>query len=849
MPSKSSLGSSVRAAIEWPKVKLTVLRLAVAAGLATRKGTQVPPLFPGLRLPNVTDVIAERIADRVTAPAPVAEPPRPPAQPAVTIVEVTPTEAQDIGRAAARLGILSMATVVGLGGILLLALMVSRPAVSNAKQVVDVELQIPKKASLPELEERSTIYDGDGNLLAVIDREVSRKTVRLERVPKHVRQAVITAEDRKFYDHEGYDVEGIARAAVANLKAGSVTEGGSTITQQLAKSEVGSQRTLERKFKELVYAMALEKKFTKDELLERYLNQVYFGSRAYGIAAAAEEFFHTKPQKLTVVQGALLASLIRSPNSADPRDKKNLALRRRNAVLQGMAEEGYVEQARLPQLMNKPMGVKESSPERERRQPHVIDAVRREVLQTAGLGKTRKERERLFYYGGLRITTTLDLEMQRLASNIIRDYLPGGAPTAAIATVDPATGEVKAIASGLGYTDLEYDLPTQGRRQPGSAFKPFVYAAALQDGFPMDLRLTGGSPAYFEGIPGWERDCDTDDKEICGVSNYGGSSYGDLDMANALQNSVNTAAAQLTVMLGPDRIAKLAGKMNIDIEAATNGQHTNSIGLGGLDQGVTALEMAAAYGTFANDGKAVPPHLIAKVEDRDGKVIYEAESESTQVLDPVVDHAMIDMMKGVVTGGTGTAAQLPSWEVAGKTGTTSSNVDAWFVGYTPVLSTAVWVGHAEGQIEMPGMTGGSLPATIWQAYMAQVMEGRDVVTFPTPDFDALASRLGDQSVLVPDVVRMMEGDALVALGRKKLIGEVRSVNSTATEGTVLWQSPQAGEVAHPGETIYVGVSSGYVPPPKKKPDKKDEEPADGEETTDGDTSGGGNGNGNGKGGD
>jgi penicillin-binding protein 1A len=833
MASKSSLGSSARAAIDWSKVKATTLRLAVAAGLAARRGADVPPLFPGLRIPNVTDAIAERIADRVTSSEEEDREPAPPPRPAITIVEVKPPDPLDIGRAAARLALLAVATVAGLGAIMVFGLILSRPAVSNATQLVDVELQIPKRASLPELEERSTIYDGDGNLLAVIDREVSRKTVPLARIPKQVQHAMIAAEDRKFYEHHGYDLEGIGRALAANLKAGDITEGGSTITQQLAKSEVGTERTLERKARELFYAMALEKKFTKDELLERYLNQVYFGSRAYGIAAAAEEFFHKEPQKLTVVEGALLASLVRSPNSADPRDKKGLAMRRRNAVLEAMAEEGYIDATRVPQLTAKPLGVKESSPRRERRVPHVIDAVRREILETTALGKTKEARERLFYYGGLRITTTLDLEMQRLASNTIRDFLPEGAPTAAIATVDPATGEVKAIASGLGYTDLEYDLPTQGRRQPGSAFKPFVYAAALQDGFPLDIRLTGHSPAYFEGIPGWERDCDTDDKEICGVSNYDGSSYGDLDMPNALQNSVNTAAAQLTVMEGPDRIAKLAGQMNIDIEAATNGQHTNSIGLGGLDQGVTALEMAAAYATFANDGKQIPPHLIAKVENRDGKVIYEAEPESTQVLDPIVDHVMIDMMKGVVTGGTGTGAQLPSWEVAGKTGTTSSHVDAWFVGYTPILSTAVWVGHAEGQIEMPGMTGGSLPASIWQTYMSQVLEGREVVTFPEPDFDALAARLGDRSVTVPDVVRMMEGDALVALGKRKLIGDVQEVNSTATVGTVLWQSPSSGNIAHPGETVYIGVSTGHVPPPPKKdkPKKDEEEPPPEEDTT------------------
>ena len=736
-----------------------------------------------------------------------------------------------LGRAPARLGVLSLGTCLGVLAVVAVAAILARPAVSSAKALVDVELDIPAEASLPELEERSTIYDGDENLLAVIDREVSRRSVSLERIPDRVEHAVITAEDRKFYEHEGYDVEGIGRAMVANIQAGSVTEGGSTITQQLAKSEVGTQKTLERKVSELLYAMALEKRFTKDELLERYLNQVYFGSRAYGIAAAAEEFFHfSSPRQLKVHHAALLASLIRAPNSADPRDQPDLAMRRRNDVLQAMVTEGYLEESRLPRLLNRPLGVKESSPKRQTRQPHVVDAVKRELLTLEEVGKNRKQRERALYYGGLRITTTLDLEMQRTATETIREFTYGE-PTAAIATVDPATGEVKAIASGLGYEDLKYDLPTQGRRQPGSAFKPFVYAAALQEGYPIDMSLSGKSPAYFEGVPGWERDCSDDDQSTCGVENYNGASFGQLDMPAALKNSVNTAAAQLTITVGEKKVARLAQRMGINIKAATNGAVTKSIGLGGLDQGVTPLEMAGAYSVFANNGARARTHLIAKIENRAGDVIFEAKPKTKEILDPVVDAVVIDMMRGVVTGGTGTGAALPSWPVAGKTGTTTSNVDAWFVGYTPVLSTAVWVGHAEGQIEMPNMTGGSLPATIWRTYMGRILEGREVEQFPAPDLAALAERMSDEEFTVPDVRDMDEGEALALLGKKKFIGEVREESSGAPEGTVIWQSPSAGETASPGETIYIGVSSGYVPPPKKSSGGGDDDKKPAEEET------------------
>ena len=853
--------------VDWRAVRSWLLTAAVAMGLATHRPPLAtpPPLFPGLRLPTLPDRPAR--TEDVTEQA-VAAHGRAAAPQRIEVIHrpaVPPVDAPLLTRTAARLGILVLGTAVGAAAIFGFGSVLTRPAVSNAKSLVHVELDIPEKASLPALDERSSIYDQKGNLLAVIDREISRRTVPLKQIPKRVQNAVIVAEDRKFYEHEGYDVEGISRALVANIQAGDIREGGSTITQQLAKSEVGTEKTLERKASELLYAMALEDRFSKDELLERYLNQVYFGSRAYGIAAAAEEFFHTTPKKLKTHQAALLASMIRAPNSADPRDEPELALTRRNAVLRGMVDEGYLEADRLDKMVAKPLGVKESSPKRKRRQPHVVDAVERELLGIKALGKTRKERERALYYGGLRITATIDLDMQSAAMETIRNYLPAGAPTGAIATVDPATGEVKAIASGLNYDDLKYDLPTQGRRQPGSAMKPFVYAAALQDGFPPSMALNGASPSYFDGVRGWERDCE--DTDTCGVENYNGQSFGTLDMPNALKNSVNTAAAQLTIILGPKRVAQMARQMNIKIKRATNGIVTESIGLGGLDQGVTPLEMASAYGTFANDGKRIRPYLIEKVQDRNGKVLYETKRKGERVLDSPVNSAMIEMMRGVVTGGTGTGAALPSWPVAGKTGTTTSNVDAWFVGYTPVLSTAVWVGHANGQIAMPGMTGGALPASIWRSYMGEVLEGMEVEQFPTADPDDLVDRLADKAVSVPDVVRMEETEALIALGKRKLVGQVRMESSGAPEGTVIWQSPGPGETSSPGETVYIGVSSGYVPPPPRSSggggddssddeatDDQTEAPADekpppDEEAPPPDDGGGNNGNGNGGGGD
>ncbi|MBA2528361.1 MAG: transglycosylase domain-containing protein, partial [Euzebyales bacterium] len=737
-----------------------------------------------------------------------------PAQPAAAR-STTVAPVRRAGQVTARLFGVAVGGFVTAVVILALATVVGPQAVSSAAGVLDVRLDIPADASLPALEQRSVMLAADGTRLALIDREVSRRVLPLSKIPKRVREAVVTAEDRKFWSHDGYDVEGIGRALVANIRAGGVAEGGSTITQQLAKGEVGSQRTLERKVAELLYAVALERRFDKPALLERYLNQVYFGSRAYGIDAAAEEYFGVEPDELTTDQAALLAGLIRSPNSADPRAKPKLARRRRNTVLAAMAEEGYLRPARLATWQRRPLGV-QHPPARRTKQPHVVEAVRRELLANPALGATRAERERALYYGGLKITTTLDPGMQKAAQDAIEAYLPSGAPTGAIATIDPRTGEIKAIASGLDYRDLEYDLASQGRRQPGSAFKPFVYAEALQQGFPLKMKLSGTSPAYFKKVDGWKRNCNDDDPSDCGVENFGEVSYGTLAIPAALRQSVNTAAAQLMITVGPRHVVELADRMGIDMHAANPKIEDPSevlanpgLVLGGFTRGTTPLEMASAYGVFANRGERVRPHLISTVTDSTGEVLYEAEPQPERVLHRVVNAAMVDLMRSVVTDGTGTGAALPSWEVAGKTGTTTDSKDAWFVGYTPVLSTAVWIGHAEGGVKMPDMTGGSTPASIWRTYMADVLEGRAAVDFPPVDLARLEDRRrASAPAKVPEVVGLTESKALVKIGRRKLVGKVREEYSAAPAGTVVWQSPNGGSSTTVGDTVLIGVSKG-----------------------------------------
>ena len=661
-----------------------------------------------------------------------------------------------------------------------------------------LEITLPTDLSLTTLEERSVVFAADGSVLAVLHDEVDRRVIPLDEIPPHVRDAVITAEDEKFWEHNGYDVEGIARAAIANAKARNVLQGGSTITQQLAKSMVGSQRTLERKISELTYAVALENKYSKEELLERYLNQVYLGSGAYGVAAAAEEYFHKEPTALTPAEGAMLAAVIRSPGRLDPRANPEEVLRRRDTVLHQMVKDGKLHPAEAQAALASPLGVLPHRPS-EVKEPYFVEAMKREFFANPAFGETREDRINLLFSGGLEIHTTVEPRLQRAADEIIRQFFPKpGGPTAAIATVDPRDGRVLALASGVEFTEEQFDLAAQGRRQPGSSFKPFVLAAALENGFPLSMRLRGSGPMVID-MPGGQADWK--------VSNYGGSNYGDMDLKQSLARSVNTAFAQLMMLVGPDAAADLAERLGIDMRAAMGGlAPVPAMALGGLEVGVTPLEMASAYGTFAAAGQRVAPHVIDRVTTRAGDVLWEAEARPETVLEPAVAGAMIDAMQGVVRGGTGTAARIRGWLPAGKTGTTQNNADAWFIGTVPVMSTAVWVGHPDAQIPMRGVTGGSLNARIWQRFMAQALDGVEPVDFPeTP---SLSSVLGKGTTKVPDVVGLDATEAFKVLSEAGLVGTVKSVDTTRSPGKVLWQTPRHGGTLRRGAMVTIGVSSG-----------------------------------------
>lgn len=835
-------GTAGRAARRVARADAALVAGLTTAGRRMLDSTQrVEEAIPGIREPRKRTPPpppAEVFITEVNGKAVLYEDPS--VEPAVMNQEVAAARTRAMHRESvkgrARSAAFSVTGLLGTTFVVILAVVLTAnltvgAAVRDGSDAVGVTLRLPENAGLQDLSERSVVYDSEGNTLAVLDREVNRRVVDVKDIPDHVKHAVIVAEDRRFYEHKGYDPEGIARALVTNIEEGDISQGGSTITQQLAKSapEVGTEVTLDRKIAELTYAVALEEEFTKNELLDQYLNQVFFGERSYGVAAAAEEYFGvTNVQDITVDQAALLAAMIRSPNSANPRSDPELAERRRDLVLEGMVEEGYLDEFEARQHQDAPLGVQPRQP-RQEQLPFVVDAVQREFLNNAAFeqfGETREEREEALYYHGLQIHATLDPRLQQIAKEVLQaNYPPDdpSQPTGALGVVEPSTGRVLAAQGALEYEQEQFDLAMQGRRQPGSAAKPFVYAAALQTGFPPNVQLNGRSPAYYENIPDWGR-------ADGGVSNYGNTSYGNLDMRTALQRSVNTATVQLSQVVGIGRVVELMDRMGIDTDAALTNPFDGrrienpSIALGGMENGATPLEMASAYSTFANGGVHIKPHLIDRITDRNGRQLYVAQFPGEQVLDPAVNATMLDFLQATLEpGGTGGRARIPNWPVAGKTGTTQDSRDAWFVGTTANLSTAMWMGVANQAVSMHGMTGGSKPAMVWQQFMSRALEG--VAPQGFPEGPVLADRLvPGEPVQVPDVRRLGEADALAALGNVRLFGEVRRVQSQGRVGTVVSQSPTAGTTVQTGDTIVINVSSGPPPPPPPPPSRSEPGP-------------------------
>jgi len=615
-----------------------------------------------------------------------------------------------------------------------------RRAVANVTSRVILVVASPFAPNIQgfeDLPDASRVVAKDGTDVGLLGSE-QRDPVRLDQLPPHVVHAVLAAEDADFYSHAGVDPSAVFRAMVNSARGQS--QGGSTITQQLAKiNYVGSNRTFLRKFREVLYASKLERKYTKDQLLERYVNQVYFGDGAYGIALASQRFFGVPPEQLTPAQAATLAGKIRSPNGLDPYKDPVTVQSRRDQVLRNMARHHWLGGAELDSALSSPLGVA-PHPAAGRgvgaasRAPDFVAYVGREVAGIDALGSTAETRRTQAFTGGYTIETTVDLKATDAAVESVKGILgAAGDPTTAIASVQPGDGAIRVLFGGLD-PNLEFDPSSQGKRQPGSSFKPYVYLAMLKAGIDPRTQFDSTSPQTLQcaGAP-WT------------VHNFEGQGQGMIDVDEALTRSVNVVFAQVMAKVGPNAVRDVAEKAGISRDELSPAEC--AMALGGLREGVSPLEQATGFATFAAKGVSAEPYAIVRIKDRRGNVIYERKPKTSQAFRDKEAGVVNAALSRVVAQGTGTAAAIGR-PVAGKTGTSEDFGNAWFVGYTPQLSTAVWVGHPEGDVPMRNVhgidvTGGSYPARIFSRYMKAALAGvpaQDLFT-ASPDDLGLKSQL------------------------------------------------------------------------------------------------------------
>jgi penicillin-binding protein 1A len=564
---------------------------------------------------------------------------------------------------------------------------------------------------LAALAEKSIIYDRNGDVLVELHAEQNRTYVELASIPVALREAVIATEDQRFYEHEGVDPLGIARALWVDVTEGK-RHGGSTITQQyVVNTFLARENTLVRKVKEAILAYRLEKNYTKDEILEKYLNTIYYGHGAYGVQAAAEVYFGKSVGDLTVAECAMIAGVIKSPGTYTPRNDPEVAKNRRDTVLGQMLDMEFIDKATHDAAVAEVITLAAPAPT-DIPAPYFVEWVKQTLIDEYGPDAV--------YKGGLRVKTTIDPAMQAAAETAITSILnKADDPSASIVAIDPRTGEVKALVGGKDFNTQQFNIAVQGYRQPGSSFKPFVLVTALEAGVSPEQTFESG-PARLT-IPGGQTWKVT-----------GSSAGGPMRLRQATVKSINSVFAQLILQVGADKVVEMGSRLGL----TTDIMPVPAIALGGLDRGVTPLEMASAYGTLANGGVHMPAYGIVEVKSIDGEILYTAPGEGTEAVSPAIAYLATDILKGVISGGTGTAAKIGR-PAAGKTGTTQAYRDAWFVGYTPELVTAVWMGYPEGQIEMTNVhgrkvTGGSFPAEIWASFMKAALKDVPATDFVRP---------------------------------------------------------------------------------------------------------------------
>ncbi len=657
---------------------------------------------------------------------------------------------------------LRLIAVFVIGPLLLVGtVLVAAPYVAELAGVASAESD---EIVLPPPENRSVVYAADGSVLAVLHGEFNRSNVPLSSIPDAVINAVLAVEDDDFYEHDGVDVSATARAALADVSSGEIEQGGSTITQQLIKNTVlDSGQDVERKFREAVLAMRLEdqyeaelgsKEAAKDKILEEYLNRVYFGGGAYGVEAAAEVYWGAPVSFLGYGEAALLASLIRSPHAYDPTRSPDVARERRALALGRLVEEEHLTRAEADEYLDDPLpsARQQVLPPPE---DYFVEDVKQQLLDDPRLGDTAEERQAAVFSGGLAIHTTLDpvAQEQAVAARDARlprepvevvDPATGELTTAtfdaAIVAVQPSTGAVRAMVGGPGFDTVQFNLASQSRNSPGSSFKMFVLATALEEGMVPTDTISGSGPCVFENPPNADYEAE----------NFGNSRGRTATLKSQTTSSSNCAFLRLGQVAGLENVIDTAHRMGITSQL----DPVLSLPLGSMV--VTVLEMAGAYATIANDGVHHRPYLVDRVVDGSGNVLVEHRDDARRAVSRQTARLVTEILEANVRGGTGTNARLDypcvdeplEQPAAGKTGTGQDFKDAYFVGFTPHLATAVWMGSAGDQkYEMRdvrgtdrcgatlvrSVTGGSFPAVIWGEFNNAYHQGRRVVPFVEPE--------------------------------------------------------------------------------------------------------------------
>lgn len=603
---------------------------------------------------------------------------------------------------------------------------------------------LPLPATLPTpkpiLEsDASRILDAHGNEIGLFKQFETSIAFEQSEVPQVLKDAVVAAEDKQFYEHKGVDVGSTIRALLDDLENRAAVQGGSTITQQYVKNAFTSgERTIGRKIREAILAGQLERTADKETILYNYLKTIYFGEGAYGVGAASQTYFRVPVSQLNASQAALIASVIPAPSRYSPRVAPEVAEQRRVRVLDEMLAIGRIDQATHDDAALQPvwLAINGDPPgpstvvyppqEQQSSQPWFTQYVK-EWLDT-NLPGCEPSACPTLDKGGLTIETTLDPKVQQAAEEEVAKTMGDSDLNLqmALVAVEPPTGFVKAMVGGRDFAYSQYNVAIRSPgRQPGSSFKPFILAAALEEGIQPSKRYSGATLQLPDGNT---------------IENYGGASYGTLDLRTATAKSVNAVYARLILDVGVEKAMEVTRRLGVNIEAFDPARHGASVALGAIE--AKPLEMASAFGVFANHGRRAPPTPVLRVTDADGNVVIDntnAAANAQQVIADVVADNVTDILRGVLTSGTAAGKGLGDRPAAGKTGTAENAGNAWFVGYTPTLSTAVWVGYTDCNCQMKGvlgvrgeMTGGTVPATTWQRFMKRALDGVPVTEFAEP---------------------------------------------------------------------------------------------------------------------